>query len=87
MSKLQWDPWHEVVKLRPDVKSGELTLNVFVLRDRAGKVIQIGGMGWAQHLTPLTGSVVVRDLNFLTPWSKVKIVGLSSSPRLLRRAS
>jgi len=30
MSKLQWDPWHEVVKLRPDVKSGELTLNVFV---------------------------------------------------------
>jgi hypothetical protein len=29
MSKLPWTPWHEVVKLRPDVKSGELSLNIF----------------------------------------------------------
>lgn len=29
MSKLQWTPWHEVVKLRADVKSGELSLNIF----------------------------------------------------------
>jgi hypothetical protein len=50
MSKLQWDPWREVVKLRPDVKSGEPTLNVFVLRDRAGKVIQIGVMGWTYSI-------------------------------------
>ena len=29
MSKLTWAPWHEVVRLRPDLKSGELSLNIF----------------------------------------------------------
>ncbi len=29
MSKLAWTPWHNVVKLRPDLKSGELSLNIF----------------------------------------------------------
>ena len=29
MSKLAWKPWHEVVKLRPDVRSGELSLSQF----------------------------------------------------------
>ena len=24
MTKLAWTPWHEIVKLRPDLKSGEL---------------------------------------------------------------
>lgn len=29
MSKLPWKPWHEVVQLRDDLKSGELSLAVF----------------------------------------------------------
>jgi predicted AAA+ superfamily ATPase len=29
MAKLPWTPWHEVVKLRPDLKSGALSLNIF----------------------------------------------------------
>jgi hypothetical protein len=29
MAKLAWTPWHKVVKIRPDLKSGELSLNVF----------------------------------------------------------
>ena len=29
MSKLAWTPWHKVVKIRPDLKSGELSLNIF----------------------------------------------------------
>ena len=29
MSKLAWKPWHEVVRLRPDVRSGELSLSQF----------------------------------------------------------
>jgi len=29
MAKLPWTPWHEVVKLRDDVKTGELSLNLF----------------------------------------------------------
>ena len=29
MSKLPWKPWHQVVQLRPDVRSGELTLSQF----------------------------------------------------------
>ena len=29
MAKTPWKPWHEVVTLRDDVKSGELSLNVF----------------------------------------------------------
>jgi hypothetical protein len=29
MAKLAWTPWHSVVKIRPDVKSGELSLNIF----------------------------------------------------------
>src|SRR5216683_2266931 len=29
MTKLAWTPWHEVVKIRPDLKSGELSLNIF----------------------------------------------------------
>src|SRR3954471_21402082 len=29
MAKLPWKPWHEVVALRDDLKSGELTLNMF----------------------------------------------------------
>ena len=41
MSKLAWKPWHQVVKLRPDVRSGELSLSQFaadlydVIMDRA----------------------------------------------------
>ncbi|MCW5968654.1 MAG: ATP-binding protein [Blastocatellales bacterium] len=29
MSKLPWTPWHQVVKLRDDLKSGELSLAIF----------------------------------------------------------
>jgi len=29
MTKLAWAPWHKVVKIRPDLKSGELSLNIF----------------------------------------------------------
>lgn len=29
MSKLAWKPWHQVVQLRPDLKSGELSLSSF----------------------------------------------------------
>lgn len=29
MAKLSWKPWHEVVKLRDDLKSGELPLHMF----------------------------------------------------------
>ena len=29
MSKLAWTPWHEVVKLREDVRTGELSLQMF----------------------------------------------------------
>jgi hypothetical protein len=29
MSKLAWTPWHRVVKIRPDLKSRELSLNIF----------------------------------------------------------
>lgn len=29
MSKLAWTPWHKVVKIRPDLISGELSLNIF----------------------------------------------------------
>ncbi len=29
MSKLPWEPWHKVVKLRDDLRSGELTMAAF----------------------------------------------------------
>ena len=29
MAKLAWSPWHKVVQLREDVKSGELSLAIF----------------------------------------------------------
>jgi predicted AAA+ superfamily ATPase len=29
MSKLPWKPWHQVVELRPDVRTGELSLSQF----------------------------------------------------------
>src|SRR5207244_11392183 len=29
MAKLPWKPWHEVVKLREDLKSGDLSLQMF----------------------------------------------------------
>ncbi len=29
MSKISWKPWHQVVQLRPDLKSGELSLAAF----------------------------------------------------------
>jgi hypothetical protein len=29
MTKVAWTPWHKVVKIRPDLKSGDLSLNVF----------------------------------------------------------
>ena len=29
MSNLPWKPWHEAVKLRDDLKTGELTLAMF----------------------------------------------------------
>ena len=29
MAKLPWKPWHEVVKLRDDLRSGELSLHMF----------------------------------------------------------
>src|SRR5271168_4047864 len=29
MSKLAWKPWHQVVQVRPDLKSGELSLASF----------------------------------------------------------
>ena len=29
MAKLPWKPWHEVVKLRDDLRSGELPMHMF----------------------------------------------------------
>lgn len=29
MPKLPWKPWHEVVKLRDDLRSGELPMHMF----------------------------------------------------------
>jgi len=29
MKQLPWKPWHEVVKLRDDLRSGELSLHMF----------------------------------------------------------
>ncbi len=29
MTKLAWTPWHKVVKIRPDLQTGELSLNIF----------------------------------------------------------
>lgn len=29
MAKLPWKPWHEVVRLREELKSGELSLQMF----------------------------------------------------------
>ena len=29
MSKLAWSPWHQVVQLREDIKSGELSMATF----------------------------------------------------------
>src|SRR5260370_35693589 len=29
MTKLAWAPWHNVVKIRPDLKFGDLSLNIF----------------------------------------------------------
>ena len=29
MSKLPWKPWHKVLKIRDDLRSGELTMNMF----------------------------------------------------------
>ncbi len=29
MSKESWTPWHKVVELRDDLKSGELALSIF----------------------------------------------------------
>src|ERR1035437_8713847 len=46
VSKLSWTPWHDVVRLRNDLKSGELSLNIFaadlydVVRGRAKPVYQ-----------------------------------------------
>ena len=44
--KLQWTPWHEVVQVRDDLKSGELSLAIFaadlydVVMNKAKKVYQ-----------------------------------------------
>jgi Protein of unknown function (DUF499) len=44
MSKLPWKPWHQVVQLRPDVRTGELSLSQFaadlydVIMDRGAAV-------------------------------------------------
>lgn len=46
MSKLNWKPWHQVVQVRDDLKSGQLTLSIFaadlydVVMDRAKPVYQ-----------------------------------------------
>ena len=46
MSRLPWTPWHKVVTLRDDLKSGELSLAMFaadlhaVVMDRARPVYQ-----------------------------------------------
>ena len=29
ITKLAWTPWHKVVKIRQDLKSGDLSLNIF----------------------------------------------------------
>src|SRR5258708_26261277 len=29
MAKLPWKPWHEVVKLREDLRTGELSMHIF----------------------------------------------------------
>jgi predicted AAA+ superfamily ATPase len=46
VTKLAWTPWHKVVRIRPDLKSGELSLNIFaadlydVAMDKAKPVYQ-----------------------------------------------
>ena len=47
MSKLPWKPWHQVVQLRPDVRTGELSLSQFaadlydVIMDRGAPSIAL----------------------------------------------
>ena len=47
MSKLAWTPWHQVVQLREDIKSGELSMAIFaadlydVVMGRAKPVYQL----------------------------------------------
>jgi len=46
MSKFPWKPWHKVVKVRDDIKSGELSLSSFaadlydVIMGKARRVYQ-----------------------------------------------
>ena len=36
MAKLPWKPWHEVVKLRDDLRSGELPMHMFAADSKRG---------------------------------------------------
>jgi hypothetical protein len=41
MSKLPWTPWHKVVQLRDDIRSGELSMAIFAA-DLHDVVIPLG---------------------------------------------
>ena len=41
MSKLAWTPWHQVVQLRDDIKSGELSMATFAADLYAGEGFEI----------------------------------------------
>ena len=46
-TKPSWKPWHEVVQLRDDLKTGELSLAVFAA-DLYDVVMQKGGGGFTR---------------------------------------
>ena len=62
MSKFAWTPWHQVIQLRDDIKSGELSMATFaadlydVVMGRAKPVYQIPaeffGAAHVSHVQP-----------------------------------
>jgi hypothetical protein len=68
MAKLPWKPWHEVVKLRDDLRSGELPLHMFaadlyeVVMQRAKRPLRKGRkLLWKEKTKEKTGQRRKRD--------------------------
>lgn len=86
MAKLPWKPWHEVVKLREDLKSGELPLHLFaadlyeVLMQRGKQPIYEKPLEFfaltfpTYNLRQLTRDVVLRLAGKTLPWKTVRDV-------------
>ena len=57
MSKLAWTPWHQVVQLREDIKSGELSMATFAADTGTlairGACLVCAGAGAAARTSPI----------------------------------